>query len=71
MSVYMQSLLTAEFIGSMFTEKGRIPSYEDLFESDTEEYKQKKLQLETAKLKELAENVNKQRRQNGRRETES
>ena len=67
----MQSLLTAHFIGAMFSEKAKILTYEDVFESDTEEYKLKKLQQETAQLRELARKVNEQRRQSDGRRSET
>ena len=68
--LYLASLLTANMIGCLFSKENKIPTYEDLFESDTEEYQKKQIKIMTEQLKDFASKANKQRRlKNGRRET--
>ena len=68
--MYMSSLLTAGFIASMLSKDSKIPTYEDLFEADTEEYRLKQMQNLSAQLKNYAEKANEQRRlRDGRRKT--
>lgn len=69
--IYMQSVMTAAFTIGFLTGNGKdLPTYEDIFESNTEEYKRKQLQKTVDQLTQFAQNANKQRRQkDGRRET--
>ena len=59
---YELALLTADFIWTLASGKQKIPSYEDIYERDTEEYKQKQIQKTVADLKRFAEKANEQRR---------
>lgn len=73
--MYNQAELIALMVGTLFTKDAKIPTYEDLFESDTPEYQAKQRAQVSEQLKQFAAMANKQRRQkedgNRRRETES
>lgn len=60
--MYLQALLTANMIGTLFDKNAKIPSFEDIFESDTPEYQAKKNRELVDQLKQFAAHANEQRR---------